>query len=221
MIRSIFIVFSFLLIPSLYSQVNDTVSDISNDCLNKEYINDLQIQFENDSITISGEILMNCWPRNYLFREVREDSIFLIAADTCAENCLCMFAFSTSMPDPGYDSIYVSLGHQCILGNDYYYEHYFDTLIVRNWTLTQNLCNDLFQIFPNPVLGIVKISLINDSDWIERLTLYQMNGNKVQEVFYTNEERIRILDLTNLKAGIYFIQIETRNSYFSKKLIKI
>ncbi len=142
------------MISSLYSQISDTVTDISIDCLNKENINGLQFHFENDSIKISGEILMNCFPRNYFLREMREDSIFLITTDTCIENCLCLFDFSTSLPDPGYDSIYASIGYQCLI-DGHEYEHYLDTLIFRNLSITENLSNDPLHIFPNPAQGLI------------------------------------------------------------------
>ena len=67
-------------------------------------------------------------------------------------------------------------------------------------------------IYPNPSNGIVHVS--NDSQKINSIKLYNFQGTFIQE-FFTND-----FSVSNLKAGIYFIIIQTDESTFTHKLVK-
>jgi hypothetical protein len=69
---------------------------------------------------------------------------------------------------------------------------------------------------PNPAEDIVKVSLLEDEKAIISITDEQGRLQKVD----TYEEKEIELDLRNLKAGVYFISIKTRQGQHRSKLIK-
>ncbi|NPD45489.1 MULTISPECIES: T9SS type A sorting domain-containing protein [unclassified Lentimicrobium] len=215
------ILFYFISI-STFAQINDTVSHIGDDCLGKDYVNNFQFYFENDSLFIGGEVLMNCWDHNYLFREVRQDSVFLIAADTCMDNCTCHFNFSTGLVAPDYNEIYVSIGYLCLIG-DYQYEHYLDTIINNPLVNIQSMGrnNDFIKISPNPIINQLNISLEDSGDYIKNIKIFQINGREVYNRHCSNKSHLRIIDFSHFDKGVYFISIESNKEIFIKKIARI
>lgn len=221
---SILVSISIFLTISISSiaQINDTVSHVGNDCLGKDYVNDFQFYFENDSLFISGEVLMNCWDHNYLFREVKQDSIFLIAADTCIDNCVCHFDFSTSLIAPVYEQIYLSVGYLCLI-DDYQYVHYFDTVIARpdvGIGLIE-MKNTHVVLSPSPVIKMLSIRLEDSDEFIKSIKVFQINGREVYDKFYDQKLSHLSIDLSQFNQGIYLMQIESNMETFIKKIIKI
>lgn len=69
-------------------------------------------------------------------------------------------------------------------------------------------------IYPNPVKDIVKIETINT---IQSVSIYSIEGTQIYNKNLTN----KIIDLSELSSGIYFIKVKTNKGARIKKLIKI
>lgn len=68
-----------------------------------------------------------------------------------------------------------------------------------------------FTIFPNPAQNILNI----ESDWtLENVKIYSMQGVLLKEFFSTS------LDISQLSAGMYFIQLSSEGKRVTKKFIK-
>ncbi|HPE54860.1 MAG TPA: T9SS type A sorting domain-containing protein [Bacteroidales bacterium] len=80
--------------------------------------------------------------------------------------------------------------------------------------------NDI-NIYPNPCNDQLWISWDDETDAPLQLSILNMNGQVVKEIKGVySEAKVLNIDLTELKAVIYFISIETRNKSYFRKLIK-
>lgn len=70
---------------------------------------------------------------------------------------------------------------------------------------------DVF-IFPNPSNNLINIDL-PESIIIQKVEIYDLSGNK-KLIHYDNQ---KIVDISNLNQGVYFIKIETNDSIFIQK----
>lgn len=70
-------------------------------------------------------------------------------------------------------------------------------------------------IFPNPVSEKLYISSLQTFDTI---TLYDVNGRKVLETL--KPQSSNTLDMTSLKAGLYFVKLYSGDTHYTYKLIK-
>ena len=85
-------------------------------------------------------------------------------------------------------------------------------------SLIDNQAKKYYNIFPNPATDFLQIeSSENEPITVEFLNTY---GEKI-EVFYLNHLSNRILDISNLSPGVYFIKITSLKSVFFKKILKI
>jgi len=73
--------------------------------------------------------------------------------------------------------------------------------------------SDEIQLFPNPVSNSLTIKTEID---IQKIRLVDLAGRVLRD--YTNEYR---LDLAWLPAGIYFVEIETEEGIWTKKIVKL
>jgi len=73
-----------------------------------------------------------------------------------------------------------------------------------------------FNIYPNPVSDIL---YIDHSEEIETVTIYNALGQLANVSMNHNAELIT-LDLSTLSSGIYFINIETENQRYCRRIIK-
>lgn len=69
-------------------------------------------------------------------------------------------------------------------------------------------------VYPNPVIDVLNIRASNDQN---KLILFDLFGNKIVEKQVSSND---ILNMSNLPTGIYFVQIENTNGFFSHKIIK-
>jgi len=74
-------------------------------------------------------------------------------------------------------------------------------------------------IYPNPTNGTFHIELAKDNSDVCNANIYDLSGRQVmQRQFNTSQTEF---DLTKLKDGIYFIQIQNDGKTFNQKIIKI
>lgn len=214
------ILIGFLMISfSIFGQVNDTLSDITEGCLRNE-VDSLSITFENDSIYISGIIEANCAGPHALIRKTNQDTIQLIATDSCQAYCLCPFSFNTVLPDEGYNPYLLKIGYVCSVYNDVIY--YLDTLIYREpeYTLVKTEINDPIGIYPNPVDDMVSIKLLNSSDIIKEILFYSVTSQQLISKQKTQlKDAAIIMDLSSYQAGLYIVEVRTKTNIYYKELI--
>jgi len=74
---------------------------------------------------------------------------------------------------------------------------------------------DDFQLFPNPITGILTIKTEID---IQQIRLIDLAGRILRAYSNINENRI---DMTILPAGIYFVEMETSEGIWTEKVIKL
>jgi len=112
-----------------------------------------------------------------------------------------------------------------IIGNEAYIYFDYNDPIITNTTSTEvveetssasvhNL-NDLISVYPNPTNGVLHISSKGNTI-LEGVKIYNLQG---RELFgsTTNQETINI---ENLSAGIYLMNIRTNQGIISKRVIK-
>jgi CubicO group peptidase (beta-lactamase class C family) len=76
----------------------------------------------------------------------------------------------------------------------------------------EQIQEDLTLIFPNPTNGLVNIEIQNQT--IEKIKLYDLQGQLIKE---TSESQF---DLSNYPNGMYFIRAQTKQGFYSYKLLK-
>ena len=73
-------------------------------------------------------------------------------------------------------------------------------------------------LYPNPCFGSFVVEN-KDNERIKKITVTDLNGMKIYENNSTDDTLIAVNLDSNLKKGIYFINVETRNHQSSDKLI--
>ena len=97
-----------------------------------------------------------------------------------------------------------------------------NTLFSRQWTL-ENIEQDggvsenenLVKIYPNPTNGMVHIDTKLN---IEQIFLYDTNGKLVENIEYN--KKLRKLNITKLRKGLYILKIKTRKEIIAYKVLK-
>jgi hypothetical protein len=72
------------------------------------------------------------------------------------------------------------------------------------------------QIYPNPATSEISLVIPNNES-IVSIKIYNQNGQLVKQIFKPNAEKINISDL---KAGLYFIRTDTDTNRYLSKMIK-
>ena len=78
--------------------------------------------------------------------------------------------------------------------------------------------NSLLSVMPNPTLGLLQISL-PDGRSLEAVRVMDFSGKTVQNVELNNLSGPYDLDLSQLPAGIYGIQVRSEKQVFAKKVV--
>jgi hypothetical protein len=68
------------------------------------------------------------------------------------------------------------------------------------------------KLFPNPTEDIV---LIETEQPIESIEVFNINGNKLNEIRNSNQ-----VSLQGLRAGVYFLKIHSNKGSINKKILK-
>ncbi|RED46768.1 putative secreted protein (Por secretion system target) [Winogradskyella eximia] len=70
------------------------------------------------------------------------------------------------------------------------------------------------KVYPNPIANLLNIYLPNST--IEKITIYNIIGTVIQTI----KKDLRVVDLTNLESGSYFITLKTNRGVVTKKFLK-
>jgi len=104
------------------------------------------------------------------------------------------------------DTFVISLTVQNYICDDVH----LDTLFILEPDYINNMDNNEFYIYPNPVSKIINISTATDFYFVKILTIDGKN------IFNCNLSKNSTIDVSNLKSGIYFLEVKTD---FSKKVL--
>ena len=85
------------------------------------------------------------------------------------------------------------------------------TLSIANNTLSANE----LKLFPNPVSADLNIKLADNSS-MRSAQIFDINGRTVFNV----EDDFRTIDVSGLQSGLYILNIETTDGFFTKRFIK-
>ncbi len=86
--------------------------------------------------------------------------------------------------------------------------------------IQSNIVADAYvKIYPNPTNGWLQIEMPNRTSLISTIIIYDMLGRQTKQITVAKSE-IEI-DLTEMKDGIYFVQIENNGIVCRKKVVKV
>ena len=95
--------------------------------------------------------------------------------------------------------------------------NWFDFKFVGSLSIKDSIIIDA-EVYPNPITGKFQIKL-NNQQSIKNIQIIDMNGRLVKKI--NTKLPNSIYNLSNLKAGIYFLLLETDKGHLQKKIIKI
>jgi hypothetical protein len=75
-----------------------------------------------------------------------------------------------------------------------------------------------FEVYPSPASDIITVSNKNNVS-VNSITIVDLNGRVLNQLRYTNQSKVQI-NISNLSAGIYMMNINTVNGIATKKIIK-
>ena len=107
-----------------------------------------------------------------------------------------------------------------LYNKDSYVSEGADCAWVDNITLPNGASNvkiirkNNINIYPNPAKNIINISSLDD---ILNVTIFNAQGQIVKQVSNLGNQSI---DISNLKKGMYFVKIQTKSTYITKKILK-
>lgn len=93
-------------------------------------------------------------------------------------------------------------------------------------SVVQNIDADDFSlsVFPNPATDEVNVKFdLSESSSVE-MELYDINGNKADDLFYGTEingEVYKSFDLSSYPAGIYFVRLHANHSSALRRIVKM
>lgn len=97
----------------------------------------------------------------------------------------------------------------------------YDMWKYSNTTLSLENINyslDQISIYPNPAKLSVNISLKDKNDFIEKIELFNLIGQKILEIHVPNKES-KTVNISQLKNGVHIIKVKGKNHIYSKKII--
>ena len=98
-----------------------------------------------------------------------------------------------------------------------YLSNEFDVVLNTN-VENYDLKNYGISIYPNPTTNIINLSVSNSKEIIKAFKISDVNGKTILE--RTNIQQNEIIDLSFVKSGIYFINIQTAKEIFTTKILK-
>ncbi len=81
-----------------------------------------------------------------------------------------------------------------------------------------NLNKNIY-ITPNPVVDFLTIRS-NITIFFKEISIYNVEGKRVKSINNFNSSDTLQINVTDLKAGCYFLSIKTKNNYYAKRFIK-
>ncbi|MBF0596780.1 T9SS type A sorting domain-containing protein [Faecalibacter rhinopitheci] len=121
------------------------------------------------------------------------------------------------------DKLYLTISHY-YAGKEVFVVDYnafnLTTLSDQNFDINLNLSKKgEVKVYPNPTTGKIKI-IVNKEEQIKEIKIVNVTGQTILKQNINSHNNFSELDLSQLKKGIYFLNITTNSSSYSRKLIK-
>ena len=87
---------------------------------------------------------------------------------------------------------------------------------------TTNLLSNSISVYPNPANAITCIPIQSSKSSYGSITMYDVFGNKVKDIYKGKIEQGRqnyFINARNFASGVYFIVLEKDNQYYRQKLV--
>ena len=94
-----------------------------------------------------------------------------------------------------------------------------DFTVSESLLSTDNFLKDAFSVSPNPANSIVKISNTQDIN-VSAISITDLNGRVVKNASYENVSNVEV-NISDLTAGVYMINVKTDSGSVNKKIIKL
>ena len=79
--------------------------------------------------------------------------------------------------------------------------------------------SDKLMIYPNPFTDKTTLQLLNPSNKLLALSLFDQTGRKIKDFSFSNDRNTIVIERKNLAKGIYMLMIRTQNYTSKSKLI--
>ncbi|NRA93441.1 MAG: T9SS type A sorting domain-containing protein, partial [Psychroserpens sp.] len=146
------------------------------------------------------------------------DDIFLPAEQDDAEGSIG-FVYFRIKPVPGYGvgdvipntaAIYFDFNAPVITNR-------FETEFIEESLSVAEFDRSGFNMYPNPVNGLLNISLVQITD--AEIDIIDIQGKRIFNKMINGRDQIE-LDVSQLQGGIYFVRVTSQGKTFIKKLVK-
>ncbi len=149
-----------------------------------------------------------------------------IVIETCFYNGTYGYNASTKYTETGQKMVVGSEGSFDPCSNSTTAYPYNERPNIKLYMQTNTAIDDIdisseISLYPNPVNKNIFIKIHNNSDKIEQLSIF----NSIGQIIYMEKERNKnnrkiTIDISDYKAGLYFIKLKTENRIIIKKFIK-
>lgn len=116
-----------------------------------------------------------------------------------------------------YNGQTIRIGIRCV-SNDRYMLMIDDFKVTATTLSTDDFVSSKFSVYPNPTNDLVTVSN-NGSIQINKVSILDINGRTVKSLNYNGVTETQI-NVAELNAGIYFMNIDTNEGIATKKVIK-
>lgn len=178
--------------------------------LNQTVIDNMEDNFNNTTGTLADKLMAAMQGANFAGADAR-----CLSAGTSSTTAYLTVYRADDNPGEPYLRLNVGDQPSGTEPIDILQDLYDDFLSVAD----QELKNKI-DIFPNPVREQLQINL-DDSLVVERLEIFNINGQKIQEKNLTEGHNTRqSLDVNSLTAGVYFLTVSIQSGTTSLKFVK-
>jgi hypothetical protein len=214
-LKILLIIISLLLVLNYSAKSQDTTHYVVGYCLLKNQQDTapcppgINFNYFNDTLEIFGTIQANCCGTHLaIIHYINTDTIIVHQVDTgytC--DCDCEFCFEIFLPVSQNDSFVVIKGH------------FYNIQDIIHGIRSDQYISSSIQIFPTPADNLINIRLISELDHIENIVVSDFVGKAISKINCFNKNEI-VVDLANLKGGIYLMSFTTtEGKIFTRKFV--
>ncbi|HDP75995.1 MAG TPA: T9SS type A sorting domain-containing protein [Bacteroidales bacterium] len=81
--------------------------------------------------------------------------------------------------------------------------------------------NNRIAIFPNPANEKITISLNENAGTIKAISIYDLTGNCLIKMSNVSGSKLKVVDISSLKTGIYICYVDFQNQSFFQKIVVV
>lgn len=97
-----------------------------------------------------------------------------------------------------------------------HYRHESQIIITENIGIAESLCDNNIKVYPNPVDKLLYIECQNTNN----IKIFNTLGQQIQNIYYSQDSDMTIIDCEHLNHGIYYIIITGGQNTVVRKFVK-